>query len=315
MAFFKSKTRFEPQTDGFHGVYWENKKQTDCAIIMMLGDDSEDMMAKGGAKWGIGLGLNVLTMSPSKKDYGHHNYPLERFGAALCCLKARGNRHFAIGGASTTGMVALVAATYFPEITLTFAFTPSDFVWEGFMRGKRDGCKEWPVDGESTLSFQGKPLAYMPFVYRHPQYYEAIIEEAKRTHNMTASKKLFDDSEEAGLIPEEAFIEVEKINGTLVLVGAKDDVLWDTVRYIQRMEKRLQSHSHQCDVMVLTYEHGTHFVFPQSLLKAMLPVCSGLLVRLAFEAGRKFPKECRATREDIDKNCRKAILQWVEKNR
>lgn len=47
MAFYKSKTRFETEKDGFHGVYWENKVESDCAIIMMLGDDSEDMMAKG----------------------------------------------------------------------------------------------------------------------------------------------------------------------------------------------------------------------------------------------------------------------------
>ena len=49
----------------------------------------------------------------------------------------------------------------FPELTLTIAMTPSDFVWQGFMQGKRDGCGEWPVEGESLFSYRGKPLPYI----------------------------------------------------------------------------------------------------------------------------------------------------------
>ena len=42
-------------------------------------------------------------------------------------------------GASTTGTLALTAAAYFPDITLTIAMTPSDFIWQGFMQGEKDG--------------------------------------------------------------------------------------------------------------------------------------------------------------------------------
>lgn len=79
--------------------------------------DTKDPMAKGGVKWLQKRGLNVLTMSPAKKDYGHHNYPLERFEKAIAFLKTTGNEKIAIVGASTTGMLALVAASYFSEIT------------------------------------------------------------------------------------------------------------------------------------------------------------------------------------------------------
>lgn len=37
---------FEVKTDGFYGAYWKNKKETNSAIIAMLGDDAEDYMAK-----------------------------------------------------------------------------------------------------------------------------------------------------------------------------------------------------------------------------------------------------------------------------
>ena len=60
----------------------------------------------------------------------------------------------------------------------------------------------------------------------------------------------------------------------------------------------------------LLYQHGTHFVFPDSMLRSMLPLGSGLLVRLMFRAGREHPKECKATRVDIDRRLQAALLAW-----
>ena len=56
---------------------------------------------------------------------------------------------------------------------------------------------------------------------------------------MLASRKLFDDSEAAHPITEDAYIKVENIRGRLLLIGAADDSLWDTAKYIRRMERRL----------------------------------------------------------------------------
>ena len=230
---------FDVETAGFYGAYWACTSGSDCAVIAMIGDDPEDRLARSAVKWLCGCGVNVLTMSPAKKDYGHHNYPLERVKTAISWLKANGNRKIGIAGASTTGTLALTAAAMFPDITLTIAMTPSDFVWQGFMQGKKDGCKEWPIEGESLFSYKGKPLPYMPFRYQHPDYWRIISEESKRTGNMVASRKLFDDSEAAHPITEEEFIKAENIRGKLFLVGAEDDALWDTAKYIRRMEKRL----------------------------------------------------------------------------
>ena len=63
------KIHFEVKTDGFYGAYWKNKKETNSAIIAMLGDDAEDYMAKSCVKWLMKKGVNVLTMSPGKKSY------------------------------------------------------------------------------------------------------------------------------------------------------------------------------------------------------------------------------------------------------
>ena len=249
-------------------------------------------------------------MSPAKKDYGHHNYPLERIEAAISWLKANGSPKIGIAGASTTGTLALTAASMFPEITLTIALTPSDFVWQGFLQGKRDSCREWPVDGESLFSYRGKPLPYMPFCYKHPDYWHCIAAESKRTGDMVNSRKLFDDSEAAHPIQPGEFIPVENIRGRLLLIGAEDDVLWDTAKYICRMEKRLAEKPHECKAEAVVYAHGTHFVFPEGMLKTMLPVGSALFVKLAFQAAKNYPKECRQTRIDIEKRMSRTLTEW-----
>ena len=307
------RIHFDIETDGFYGAYWRCKDENDEAIILMIGDDPEDHMAKSGVKWLIERGVNVLTMSPAKKDYGHHNYPLERIEAAITWLKNQNINKIGIVGASTTGTLALTAASFFNEITLTIAMTPSDFIWQGFMQGKKDGCKEWPIEGESLFSYRGEALPYMPFAYKHPDYWKLIKSESKRTGDMINSWKLFDDSEKAHPLKEEEMIKVENIKGDLLLIGASDDVLWDTVRYIRHMEERLKNTNHECNVIVATYEHGTHFIFPESMLKKMIPVFSGIFVKLAFKEARKYPDECKKTRIDIDKKVRKAIEKWKER--
>ena len=65
------------------------------------------------------------------------------------------------------------------------------------MQGQKDGCREWPVEGESLFSYKGEPLPFMPFVYKHPDYWRVIATESKRTGNMINSWKLFNDSEKA----------------------------------------------------------------------------------------------------------------------
>ncbi len=304
---------FDVQSDGFYGAYWQCGNETNCAIIAMLGDDPEDHMAKSAVKWMHKLGVNVLTMSPGKKNYSHHNYPLERVETAVQWLKNHGNDKIGIAGASTTGTLALTAASFFSDITLTVAMTPSDFIWQGFAQGKLDGCSEWPIEGESLFTYKGKPLPYMPFCYKHPEYWHVIRAESKRTGNMTDSRKIFDDSEAATPITEEQFIKIENIKGKLLMIGAEDDSLWTAAKYIRRAEKRLSEKPHECEVETAVYAHGTHFVFPESLLKAIFPVGAGLLLKLMFKAAKEYPAECKQTRMDINRRVVKAIEEWKNK--
>lgn len=305
------KQFFSNEKDGFYGTYYENPKGANCTMIGLFGDDPNDFMAKCGAKWLHKNGVNVMCMSPDVKNYGHVNFPLERIETAIKWLKSHGNKKIGIMGMSTAGMDSLVAASYFPDITLTFGLTPSDFVWQGFEQGEKDGCKEWPIPDASTLSWQGKPLAYMPFVYAHPEYYHKIEEETKGSGDITRSTHLFIDSEKAREHTEEEMIKVEKIKGKLIMVGADDDSFWEAGKYVRRMDKRLKERPHECDYEALTYEHGTHFVLPESMLRKALPIGLKFVLKFVFKAAKDYPKECEQTRKDIDRRLSAALKQWV----
>lgn len=170
---------FSAEKDGFFGAYFPNPNAIDRCMIALLGDDIDDHMAVSGVKWLQSRNCNVMTMAPGKKDYGHHSYPLERFEKAIGVIKQRGNRKIGIVGASTTGMMALVAASYYHDISLTIAMTPCDFIMEGFVRDGKDSMKERPADGKSTVTVGGKPLPYLPYAYRHPEYWQMIQRETK----------------------------------------------------------------------------------------------------------------------------------------
>ena len=305
------KQFFSNEKDNFYGTYYENPKGANCAMIGLFGDDPNDFMAKCGAKWLHKNGVNVMCMSPDVKNYGHVNFPLERIETAIKWLKSHGNKKIGIMGMSTAGMDSLVAASYFPDITLTFGLTPSDFVWQGFEQGEKDGCKEWPIPDASTLSWQGKPLAYMPFVYAHPEYYHKIEEETKGSGDITRSTHLFIDSEKAREHTEEEMIKVENIKGKLIMVGADDDSFWEAGKYVRRMDKRLKERPHECDYEALTYEHGTHFVLPETMLRKALPVGLKFVMKFIFKAAKDYPKECEQTRKDIDRRLSAALKQWV----
>ena len=305
------KQFFSNEKDGFYGTYYENPKDANCAMIGLFGDDPNDFMAKCGAKWLHKNDVNVMCMSPDVKNYGHVNFPLERIETAIKWLKSHGNKKIGIMGMSTAGMDSLVAASYFPDITLTFGLTPSDFVWQGFEQGEKDGCKEWPIPDASTLSWQGKPLAYMAFVYAHPEYYHKIEEETKGSGDITRSTHLFIDSEKAREHTEEEMIKVENIKGKLIMVGADDDSFWEAGKYVRRMDKRLKERPHECDYEALTYEHGTHFVLPETMLRKALPVGLKFVMKFIFKAAKDYPKECEQTRKDSDRRLSAALKQWV----
>ena len=77
------------------------------------------------------------------------------------------------------------------------------------------------------------------------------------------------------------------------------------------MEQRLKERFHSCDYEAVVYEHGTHFVLPESMLRLALPVGLKLVLKFVFRAAKEYPNECEATRKDIDRRLSAAIQEWI----
>ena len=75
----------------------------------------------------------------------------------------------------------------------------------------------------------------------------------------------------------------------MFLVGADDDSFWEAGKYIRRMDQRLKERPHVCQFVPLVYEHGTHFVLPESLLRMALPVGLKFVLRFIFRAAKEYP--------------------------
>lgn len=302
--------KFDIKRDGFYGKLYPAGVIDQAAMIVVSDDDVDEMVSKISCKWITERKLCALAISPEKGAKGCHSFPLEQVEHAVLFLKKKGCRKIGIMGASASAMIALTAASCFPEITLTIVLTPSDFVLEGYYQDRLDGAGERPGDFESALTYHGKPLPFLPYAYRHPQYWEKYVEESKRRGALTAARDMFDESERRHPLTEEELIKVENIRGRLIMAGAEDDVLWDTCKYIRRMKKRMEMKNSPAACEALLYEHGTHFVFPESMLRKALPVGINLVLPLIFKEAKGYKKECQQTRVDLDWRLKQAIEEW-----
>lgn len=208
--------------------------QAQAAVILLLGSGGSNMLTKSVAKWFAKKGVSALCIGP-EDGLGYHSFPLERTEEAIHFLKAQDCRKIGILGASITTIPALVSAARFPEITLTIAVTPCDFMLQGFSKEKRDGCAEWPVEGEPMLTWRGEPLPYVPYAYQHTKYWQVVQEETKGSGNLLSSQRLFRDTEDNAELTDAVMIPVENIRGRLMLIGCEDDSLWPTAHYIRRI--------------------------------------------------------------------------------
>lgn len=287
--------------------YYVSENST-SAMILCLGSGGNNYLTKKVAKWLVKNGVSVLAIAPKEK--GYCSFPLERIEEAVKFLKERGNKNIGALGASITTIPTLYGASVCDDIRLTIVVTPCDFVLQGFAQGKKDGCKEWPIEDKSMLSYKGKDLAYEPYAYQHPLYWQTVMSETKGSGNMITATKIYEDTEKFNPLKEEMMIPVENIKGKLLMIGCEDDCLWSTAKYIDRMEKRLNDKHESCDYQALVYKYGTHYAFPENMLKSILPICSDKLVGLAFASAKEHSRECKETRIDIQKHFMEVIDKW-----
>lgn len=306
-----SMIQYTVKKDGFCGLFSPIKDNNVAVVIVLEDGHPNSYIVKKAMKWLNKSGVSAMGIGPEKYMKGVHSWPLENVENAVHFLKTQGYDKFGVIGSSFGSNMALSAAARIPEITLTIALTPNDWVYWGIFNDKLDGTSERPADGESAFAWRGKPLPYMPCPYKHPDYYNMFIKEGKERGDVIASLNLHDLAEEKHPVTEAERIPVENINGYLLLAGAKDDVMWNTCRGISRMKKKIEESNSNCKLEVLIYEHCSHFIFPETMMKLILPrFMVDIILPRFYSETKGYTKECRKSRIDLDNHIQSLFKEW-----
>ncbi|MBE5864446.1 MAG: acyl-CoA thioester hydrolase [Lachnospiraceae bacterium] len=262
---------YTTEKDGFCGLFSPIEENGNAAVIVLEDGHPDSYVVKTAMKWLNQSGVSAMGVGPEKYMKGVHSWPLENIENAVHFLQSQGCDRIGVIGSSFGSNMALSAAARIPEITLTIALTLMDWVYWGIFNDKIDETLERPADGESAFTWRGKPLPCMPSPYKHPDYWKMFKKEGKQRGMSLAALDLHNLAEEKHPVTEAERIPVEKINGYLILAGAKDDVAWNTCRGISRMKKKIEESENNCNLKVLIYDHCGHIIFPESMMKLLFP--------------------------------------------
>lgn len=309
----KAREICSSRQEGFRGYFYEAPQSAGKCIIVLAGDDGNDFLSQAFARWFTRYqNASVLCLAvrqETSQDPGINLWNLSVVSEAVSWLKARDCHKIGICGISMQAVIALSAAARIPEISLTIAFTPCDYVPWGFQHGTVEGHKnsEYPT-GKSLLVFKGQPLPFQEAHIGKTEYVRGFYGDCRRFWELH-SRGIFDRSEATARIPKEAFIPAENIRGPIVLIGAEDDSMWNTTRYIYRMRKRLQDKEFIFPVKSFTYARGTHLLLPQRMVMDAVPLAGGL-IPLLFSSGRHHLRACKDSRIHLDRQLSCYLAAW-----
>jgi len=180
------------------------------------------------------------------------NIPLETVERAIRWLEAHPRvDQDAIGvwGASKGAELALLAASHYPQIKAVVAKSPSAVAFEGI-------SKDFGEDPQSSWTFKGEPVPYVPTVFPEElagSYFAAV---AKKEPWPTTP--LYEYALQNREAVEKAAIKVENINGPVLLVSGGLDGAWPSGKLSEMIMKRLQEKGHPFPDVRLHYPDAGH---------------------------------------------------------
>ena len=167
--------------------------------------------------------------------------PLEYFKTAIDWLRAQPNvdpDRIGIEGTSIGGEAVLVIASHYPQIKAVVAAVPSSVVWPGISYVNPQPPSTWTLDG--------KPLPDLPYGW---------------SGGFKGVYALYADGLKDLDKHPEAVIQVERINGPVMIICGKDDKLWPSCPMSEQVVARLKSKGFRHPVAFLAYDNAGHAVF------------------------------------------------------
>ena len=215
-------------------LFFDDRDQPSKAIIMLGGSE-------GGKSWSrikrpiellVQKGYSVLSLAYFKAQglpESLEEIPIEYFEKAFQWLseqKGIGANEFAILGGSKGAEAALLLGSKFPQVKAVIAFSPSCVVWQG-IPPKRF---ELGIDVKSSWSYQGEKLPFLAYPTSVKKW-DLLLLRLRKMH-----EEALLDAKKLG----EATIQVEKIQGAIMLISGEKDRLWPATNMSEKIMSRLK---------------------------------------------------------------------------
>ena len=227
------------------------------AVLLLAGSDGGQLDHAAGLLSARGYAvLSLGYFAVEDRPAQLHHLDLEYFDAALGWLLAQPEAavgRAAVVGLSRGGELALQLGATLPRVGAVVAGAPSSVRQAGLTSDFSDFT-------QPAWLWRGEPLPFVPgkmtfrtgvdffraWVFRRPLRQRAMFERGLRHYRAPA-----------------AAIEVERLDGPLLLISGGDDQLWPSDLYAERVTDRLRENDHPHEHRHLTYPEAGHFVcFP-----------------------------------------------------
>lgn len=180
--------------------------------------------------------------------------PLEYFEKAIRWVKKQrvvDPDKVVVMGWSKGGELALLLGSYFPEVRGVIAISPAHVVFQGVNMKSFHAKSSW--------SYHKKSLPYVPLnLWESAKvYYQISIKKKKK---QVVGLPVYEASLNNESAVRDALIEVEKINGPVLLISGGDDQMWPAHNMCEAVVQRLRENSFAHGYQHLAHPEGGHMV-------------------------------------------------------
>ena len=232
----------------FDAEFFSPQGESKDVVVLVLGgseggipDGHAQILPKEGFPT-LALGYFKTRQTPEYLDM----IPLEYFDEVIKWLEAKPelrDKKIVVLGGSRGGELALLLASRKQQISGVAAFVPSHVVFQGLPK------VFWPP--RSSWSEKGKPV---PFVSCDSKYYFA---HSKEVH-AGKLRGLFQESLKNHEAVRKAEIEVEKINGPVLLFSGTQDTMWPSSEMCDMIVRRLENKQFKYKFEHVKYDNAGH---------------------------------------------------------
>lgn len=221
--------------------YVPKSKSKNLAVLVLGGSEGgiprrqAQMLAKEGFP-ALALGYFKTTQTPGYLDM----IPLEYFDEAIMWLEAKPDtqgKKIVVIGSSKGGELALLLASSKAQIRGVVAFVPSSVVFQGIPKVF--------LPPQSSWAYKGNPLPFVPYDFSQEADPQNLLEIYRH------SLKQQDAVKQAG-------IQVEKINGPLLLFSGTSDAMWPSTEMCEMICSRLKENDFRHKYEHIKYENAGH---------------------------------------------------------